>query len=257
MYPILLKFGPLTLYTYGAMLVAAFSLALWAVRRIHQSLPEDLRPLTKDQLADLACVALLGGIAGARLFFIVLHLDFFAAEPQYILALWQGGLVWYGGMTGAILAGWAYTRIHRGPSLRLLDLFAPVIALAHAVGRLGCFLNGCCYGEITNAWYGVRIPGEPNPLVPVQLFEALGLVFLFIALRAMQRPDVLRRFPGRVFGVYLTGYAVLRFILERYRGDQLPIWNALTLQQIISVGVLLAGVLFVALSFRPAPARSS
>ena len=257
MHPILFKFGPLTLYTYGAMLVAAFTVALWTVRRIHRALPEDLRPLTSDQLADLACVALLGGIAGARLFFIILHLDFFASDPQYILALWQGGLVWYGGMVGSMSAGWIYARLHKAPALPLLDLFAPVIALSHAVGRVGCFLNGCCYGEITNAWYGVRMPGEPNPLVPVQLFEAVGLVFLYIALRALQRPGTLRRFPGRVFGCYLAGYATLRFILERYRGDQLPIWNALTLQQIVSIGVLAAGVLLIAFPARSAAAVRS
>lgn len=245
MHPILFKFGPLTLYTYGAMLVSAFTLGLWVLRRIQRGLPDDLRPLAPDQLADLSCLGLLGGIAGARLFFIILHWDFFVTEPRYILALWQGGLVWYGGLAGSLLATWIYARFHKVRLLPLLDLFAPVLALAHAVGRVGCFLNGCCYGEITKAWYGVRLAGEPYPLVPVQLIEAIGLVFLYIALRAIQRPNILRRYPGRVFGCYLLGYAVLRFILERYRGDHLPIWEGLTLQQIISVGLLATGLVML------------
>jgi phosphatidylglycerol:prolipoprotein diacylglycerol transferase len=242
MHPILFKLGPITLYTYGAMLVAAFTLALWVLRRIARGWPEELRPLTLDQLADLSCLALLGGIAGARLFFVLLHWEFFVAEPRYLLALWQGGLVWYGGMLGGLATAWVYTRWHRVSVLRVLDLFAPVLALAHAVGRVGCFLNGCCYGEITDAWYGVVMPGEPHPLMPVQLFEALGLLFLYIGLRALQRPPVLARRQGRVFGCYLAGYAALRFILERYRGDQIPIWSGLTLQQLISIAVFAVGL---------------
>ena len=257
MHPILFKFGPVTLYTYGAMLVVAFTVALWVARRIHRRLPDYLRPLTPDQVADLCCLALLGGIAGARAFFVVLHWDFFSAEPRYIPALWQGGLVWYGGMIGSLLAAWIYARLHRVCFLPLLDLFAPVIAIGHAIGRVGCFLNGCCYGEITHAWYGVCLAGEPHKLIPVQLIEAIGLVFLYIALRALQRPNVLRRHPGRVFGCYMAGYAVLRFKLERYRGDQLPIWEALTLQQIVSIAVLLAGLLLILFSLRPARAARS
>jgi phosphatidylglycerol:prolipoprotein diacylglycerol transferase len=245
MHPILLTLGPVTLYTYGAMLVLAFSLSAWLAGRILRDLPPELQRLTPGQAVDLSCLALLGGIAGGRLFFVVLHWRFFLDAPQYLLALWQGGLVWYGGFAGGLTAAWLYARHHRVPFRWVLDLFAPILALGHAVGRVGCFLNGCCYGEVTDAWCGIIMPGEPRPVFPTQLAESLGLLFLYITLRLLQRPSMLVSRPGRLFGVYLCGYAVLRFILEGYRGDQVPVWAGLTLQQMISVLVLLTGLLLM------------
>ena len=218
MHPVLLKLGPVTLYTYGAMLVLAFSLSTWLVGRILRQLPPELQRLTPHQVVDLSCLALLGGIVGGRLFFVALHWQFFLGEPQYLLALWQGGLVWYGGFAGGVGTAWLYARRHQVSYRWVLDLFAPVLALGHAVGRIGCFLNGCCYGEVTDAWYGVIMPGEPRPVFPTQLAESLGLLFLFIILRLLQsvlsesrplagrverRPSRLASRPGQLFGVYL------------------------------------------------------
>ena len=248
MHPILLKIGPITLYTYGAMLVLAFSLATWLACRILREWPPELRLLRREQVVDLSCMALLGGIAGGRLFFVGLHWRFFLDEPQYLLALWQGGLVWYGGFFGGVGAAWLYARRHRVPFRWVLDLFAPVLALGHAVGRVGCFLNGCCYGKVTDAWCGIILPGESRPVFPTQLAESLGLLFLYIALRIVQQPRVLSGRPGRVFGFYLTGYAVLRFILENYRGDQTVFWAGLTLQQLISIGLALVGLAMMRLA---------
>lgn len=242
MHPILLKVGPITLYTYGAMLVLAFSLAAWLAGRILRGLPPELQRLTSGQVIDLSCLALLGGIAGGRLFFIVLHWRFFLDEPQSLLALWQGGLVWYGGFAGGVTVAWLYARRHRVPFRWVLDLFAPVLALGHAVGRVGCFLNGCCYGKVTDAWCGVIMPGESRPVFPTQLAESLGLLFLYITLRLLQRTSMLASRPGRLFGVYLCGYAALRFVLEGYRGDQTVFWAGLTLQQIISIAMAMLGV---------------
>ncbi|OGX40334.1 MAG: prolipoprotein diacylglyceryl transferase [Omnitrophica WOR_2 bacterium RIFCSPHIGHO2_02_FULL_68_15] len=249
MHPILLKFGPITLYTYGAMLVLAFSLSTWLAGRILRRLPPELQRLTPGQVVDLSCLALLGGIVGARLFFVALHWQFFLDQPQYLLALWQGGLVWYGGFAGGVGTMWLYARRHRVPFRWVLDLFAPVLALGHAVGRVGCFLNGCCYGEITDAWCGIIMSGELRPVFPVQLAESLGLLFLYIILRLLQRPSRLANRPGQLFGVYLCGYAALRFTLEGYRGDQTVFWAGWTLQQLISIVLLLVGAV---LAFRSA-----
>jgi phosphatidylglycerol:prolipoprotein diacylglycerol transferase len=240
MHPILLKLGPVTLYTYGAMLVLAFSLSTWLAGRILRQLPPELQRLTPGQVVDLSCLALLGGIVGARLFFVVLHWQFVLDEPQDLLALWQGGLVWYGGFAGGVGTVWLYARRHRVSCRWVLDLFAPALALGHAVGRVGCFLNGCCYGEMTDAWCGVIMPGEPRPVFPTQLAESLGLLFLYSVLRLLQ--PVLANRPGQLFGVYLCGYAVLRFVLEGYRGDQTVFWAGLTLQQIISIAMAMLGV---------------
>ena len=244
MHPILLRLGPLTPYTYGLMMVVAFASVTWLSTRALNTLPSGMAAITSEQLVDLCCAALLGGIVGGRLFYVVLHWDEFAPAPVEALAIWRGGLVWYGGFLGSLTAGWLYVRAKRLTFLRVADHLMPFIALGHGLGRMGCFFNGCCYGRPTDAWCGVIFPGHDTAVLPTQLFEALGLFFLYIALRRMQQPATLRR-PGLVFAAYMIGYAILRFLIEGLRGDQTPFWIGWTLQQVISVGLIAAGVVLL------------
>jgi phosphatidylglycerol:prolipoprotein diacylglycerol transferase len=197
--------------------------------------------LSAQQWSDLVSLAVVGGIVGARLVYVALHWERFLEAPWEVVAVWHGGLVWYGGLWGGLLGAWGYARRRRIPFLALLDAAAPFVALAHAIGRVGCFFNGCCYGRPTTSWCAVIFPGHAEPVIPTQLIEAAGLLGLFVLLRVLQRPAVLRA-PGRLFGGYLTLYAVLRFPLEFLRGDQSPFLGPLTLQQLISIGLVVAGV---------------
>ena len=237
MYPVLWSWGPLTLYTYGVLLAIAFAVATWLARLDTRGLPPERRALNADQILDVASAALLGGILGGRLLYVIVQWPAFAAAPALIPAIWRGGLIWYGGFAGGLLAGWLYLRAHRLPALRALDQCIPFLALGHAIGRIGCFFNGCCYGRPTEAWYGVQFPGHPGPVVPTQLFEAAGLVTLFFALRAARSTF---REAGRVFGLYLACYGALRFGIEILRGDQAR-WHGLTLPQAVSVALLVSG----------------
>ena len=239
MHPVLFQLGPVTLSSYGAMVVLAVALFTWLTPRAALGFG---RPpvMRSSQWADLACASVIGGILGGRLFYVGLHPQLVMEAPWEMLAVWHGGLVWYGGLAGGLVGAWSYARRHRVPLWALLDVAAPFLALAHALGRIGCFLNGCCYGRPTTAWYGVLFPGHAEPVIPTQLFETAGLLVVFVALRGLQqRPGALRR-AGWVFGWYLASYAGLRFGLEFLRGDQSPFLGPLTLQQIISVG--LAGI---------------
>ena len=244
MHPILLRVGPFTLYSYGAMLVVAFLTSTWLAGRAARQLPSKLRAINAEQLVDFFCVALLGGILGGRLLYVALHWAYFAQAPLELLAIWHGGLVWYGGFVGGFLGGWLYARRHRLVFLRVLDQGIPFLVLGHAMGRVGCFLNGCCYGKPTDAWCGVIFPGQTVALLPTQLFETVGLLILYVVLRRLQQPSLLRS-PGRVFGVYLVSYGVLRFVLEWFRGDQVSSWMGLTLQQLISVVVSIVGLMLL------------
>ncbi len=237
MYPILWSWGPLTLYTYGVLLALAFAVTTWLARRDAKALPPGRRALNADQIQDFASAALLGGILGGRLLYVIVQWPAFAAAPALIPAIWRGGLIWYGGFAGGLLAGWIYLRAQGLPVLRALDQFIPFLAVGHAIGRIGCFFNGCCYGRSTEAWYGVQFPGHPRPVVPTQLFEAAGLVAMFFALRAARSTC---HEPGRVFGLYLTCYAALRFGIEFFRGDQAR-WHGLTLPQAVSIALLAIG----------------
>ena len=246
MHPILLKFGPVTLYTYGAMMVVAFLTATTLAAHAARRWPSAQRAMSSEQAIDFSSVVLLGGLIGGRLFFILLHADEFVRTPWEAVALWHGGLVWYGGFFGGLIGAWLYVQAQRLVWWRVLDFYVPFLALGHAIGRIGCFFNGCCYGKATTDWCGVVFPGQSVRVIPTQLIEAVCLALLFIILRSVQRPSVLKH-PGRAFGAYLIGYAAIRFVVEFLRGDQVVWGFGLTLQQIISVGL---GVLGASLFLR-------
>ena len=244
MHRILFQYGPITIFSYGAMMVVAFVTAIWLASRAAPRLPLPQRALTSAQIVDVLSLAMLGGLFGARLLFVVQNWAVFIREPLEIPAIWHGGLVWYGGFLGGLVGLIAYLRLHAIPVRRGIDQLIPFVALGHGIGRIGCFLNGCCYGKPTSAWFGVTFePGEPSR-IPTQLLESAALLGLFLVLRRLQQRRVAAP-AGRLFGVYLLGYAVIRFLIEFLRGDQAVVWAGLTLQQLLSIGVFLAGAALV------------
>lgn len=250
MHPVLLKFGPFTIYSYGVAMVAAYLLGTFLATRHARRLPPAAQALPPEHVTDFCLVGLLSGIIGGRLFYLVVAWEYFQDHPLEWMAIWHGGLVWYGGLLGGLLGGWWYARRHRLMFLPLLDQLVPVIALGHAIGRLGCFFNGCCYGRPTQAWYGVWFPGHDTAVIPTQLLEAGGLLVLAALLWGRQRKPTA---PGQLFGGYLLGYALLRGAVELFRGDQ-PRVAGWTLPQLISVGLFVAGL---GLVLRPWRGRTS
>lgn len=232
-------------------MVAGFLITTWLAGRFAETLAPASRAITEDQVVDFTCWSLMGGIVGGRVMYVLLQWPWFARHPLEAFALWHGGLVWYGGFFGGLITGYGYIRSRRLHWLRVLDQFIPFGALGHAIGRIGCFLNGCCYGKPTDAWCGVLFPGHAQRAFPTQLFETLGLCLLFIGLRKLQTPALLGK-PGAVFGSYLSGYGLLRFIAEFTRGDQSACFAGLTLQQIISLGLILTGTVLI---FRSQPRK--
>jgi phosphatidylglycerol:prolipoprotein diacylglycerol transferase len=218
MHPILFQIGGFTAYSYGFCVAVAAALAFFvSVRRA------PARGLSPGTAADLLFLVFIAGIIGARLFYVVQHFDDFRGNWLSVFSLTQGGLVWYGGFILASLAGILHAR-RRYLSVRTwADFFMPVLALAHGIGRVGCYLNGCCFGKDGH---------------PAQLYEAAGLwalaAFLFwLAPR--------NRVRGRLVAWYLVLYGALRFGVEFLRGDQTPL-NGLTLPQWISLVFFLTGL---------------
>jgi len=178
-------------------------------------------------LVDWAVWTVIGGLLGGRLFYVLLNWPVYAGSPLEILALWHGGLVWYGGFLGGLLATWWYLRRRGIGFLQGVDQVSPFVALGHAVGRIGCFANGCCSGILR--------------VIPTQLLESVALVGLYLALRVLQTATTHRR-PGVVFGWYLIGYALIRGLVECWRVNQPMVWGSMTLHQAISIGLFAVGV---------------
>ena len=249
MHPILTTIGPVTLYSYGLMLAIAFLVASWRATVAARTWPEAPAPIAADRIMNLCTMTIIGGLIGARAFFVLSNWEVFWLFPLEIFAIWHGGLVFYGGMAGGLVAGVWYVRANNLSTLRVLDQMAPFVVLGHAMGRIGCFLNGCCYGKLTTAWFGVEFPGHAHPVIPTQLIESAALFGLFVVLRRLQRPALLHR-RGAVFGCYVLAYAVLRFLIEFWRGDQDVLGFGWTLQQFISVALGLAALGWLVLQWR-------
>ena len=228
MHPTLLKFGSFTIYSYGVMVAIGFALSTLLVYARAPRFNID-----KDRAVDLTIVVLISGIIGARLLYVLLNLSFYAANPLEIIMLSKGGLVWYGGFLAALLAMVIYIRIARLDFWSVVDLLAPYAALGQAFGRIGCFLNGCCYGMKVSPGFpfSVTFPCDTDPRFPSQLVSAGLLFIIFVFLLIWQNH---RRFVGEIFLAYCILYSSKRFIMEFLRGDNPKILMGLTISQIIS-----------------------
>ena len=273
MLPTLFKIGPISIHSYGLMMAIAFLTALYLGRRDAKRFGLD-----PDQVSDCAFWVLVLGLMGTRVLYILMFPGQFSwHRPLEWIAIWQGGLVFQGGLPPALIFLYFYARRHKMGFWNALDMAAPYVALGHGIGRIGCFLNGCCYGKRTDLPWGISFPRVPfdtsmpfdgspvyidhaqqfafdtgldqwsYPVHPTQLYEAVGLAIMFLALLYLR--NHWRPFHGSIFAVYFMLYGVFRFIIEMFRGDHNPthILN-LSDQQWFSVAALVIGaILFLIL----------
>ena len=223
MYPRLFELGPITVYTYGVLLAAAYllGLKLAMVRAKARGLDAEPRPRPRHLHHHQRAGRREAAAARHRL------PDVHAQIPRELLTLARSGGVFYGGLILAVVVALWYIRRIGLPLWTTCDVFAPGIALGHVVGRFGCFFAGCCYGKPTTLPWGITFTdpfaaanvGTPLgvPLHPTQLYEAGAELLILIVLLATERKG--RPFPGRTFWLYMLLYAVSRFIIEFYRGD--------------------------------------
>jgi phosphatidylglycerol:prolipoprotein diacylglycerol transferase len=236
--PAIFGIGPLTVYTYGVMLAAAYLLGLQlAILRAKKA------GLDSQKMLDLGVALVIAALVGAKLLLLLVNFNYFRSNPREILVLARSGGVFYGGLIGATLVAFWYIKRHRLPLWTTCDMFAPGIALGHVIGRLGCLMAGCCYGLPTNVPWAVTFTdpfaaanvGTPlnQPLHPTQLYEAGAELLILVFLLTTERKG--RTFPGRTFWGYMFLYAVSRFIIEFYRGDERGLVMGLSTSQFISL----------------------
>ena len=252
MHPIAFNLGPLTIHWYGIMVALAFLVGLWtASRRASQS------GIHGERIVDLGPWLILGAILGARTFYVISYWhEEFAGKPiSEIFMIHHGGLVFYGGLLGASLAGIIYIRVRQLPLWKVADILAPSIALGYVFGRIGCLLNGCCYGRICDQPWAIRFPSEHGthgqPVHPTQIYDSLLNLGLYLALAWFYRR---KKLDGQVFAIYLMGYAVTRSLVEMFRGDYPAehLHSGLTPAHLISIGILGAGAILFWMLQRPA-----
>lgn len=248
MFPELFHIGKFFLPTYGLLVAIGVLTGLWI--SVRNSQKEGINP---DDAWNFGILVVFCGIVGAKILYIINDWSYYAAHPSELISFGtlQAGGVFSGGLIAAFVAAVWYIRKRHMPPLATCDAFAPGLALGHAIGRLGCFAAGCCYGKPTQHFWGVTFTNpiaNANsstplnvPLEPTQLFEsAVELANFFILMWLFRR----KKFDGQVFGAYLILYGVARFFLEFIRDDPgrgEVLGGLMTGTQLISVGLVLLG----------------
>lgn len=264
MHPVLFRLGSLTIYTYGALVAAGVLLGLWVARK--QAARVGLAP---EKVWNLGIYLVLSALVMAKLWLVVAYADYYREHPREIfsLSILQSGGTFYGGLLGAIVLLLAFVYFQKIPLGPLLDTYALGLPIGHALGRVGCFFAGCCYGKPTSLPWGVtfrspvanQIVGTPLgiPLHPTQLYEASLEILNFVLLFWLSRRQ---RFTGQLAATYLVLYGVERGLLEFLRNDPdrtLLFHDAFSLMQIVSVFLILGGATVLWRGFQKRAAESA
>lgn len=255
MYPVLLQIGNFELRSYGVIVALSFFIGLWLSTK-----EAERKGLDAKFIQDFALYALLGGIIGARIYFILFSEPaYFLAHPWEIFAIWHGGIGVIGSLLGGSLVAIWYCRGTGISFWKLGDILVPGIALAQTVGQFACLLNGDSYGKPTDLPWAITYTDPRSlaplniPLHPIELYEmaAYFLVFLLVwNTRKKQQAD------GTVLLTYLSAYGVARFFVEFFRGNPAIFAWGIPAAQVFSTAMILTGVVgFLFLSKVPRLAR--
>ncbi len=270
-----LPWGSVPVYAYGTMLAIGFLLTTWIAGRRARA-----RGIERQVVTDLALYAVLAGVIGSRLAFILFDLPAGATIADWF-KIWEGGLTFQGGLIAGMLVSVWITHSRKVAFWKMADCFAPAMAVGVAIGRVGCFLNGCCWGKICAPGFplGVHFPADsfvheyhymkfdelwpvahalgytettiPFAVHPAQLYATVSLLLLALAIVGWEKLRLLHpssEFSGKSFLGFLGGYSVIRFLLELVRDDTPPYWAigsfpGLRLGQILAIATLMVTIL--------------
>lgn len=241
MHPILFKIGPLTIYSYGFFYALGFLVGI--ILSLYFARKEEIK---SEVIFDLSLYVIISGVVGARFFYVLGQWQQFQENLIEVFMVQKGGLVFLGGFLLALLTIIIYTKIKNINLLKILDLASPGVTLGYAIGRIGCFLNGCCFGLPTklpwgmifapNSLAGYHFPNQP--LHPTQIYASLSMFISFSILTLLYQH---KKFHGQIFFWALTFYSTYRFLVEFLRYSPIH-WLGLTPSQWLAIAIFLSGV---------------
>lgn len=248
MHPLICHVFGLPLKSYGLMITLGFAAGIWlAWYRARRA------GLDPDEVLNMATVVIISAVVGSRLLFILVNPREYLEHPIRIFYIHEGGLVFLGGLIGVILTVSAYLHYYRMDYLRWADIMFPSVPLGQFLGRIGCFLNGCCYGLPTEGFPGLVFPaiGDGRHYLPTQLFESFACLIILGLLLFIDR---YKPRQGLVFASYISLYSLWRFVIEFFRGDDrgLPVMG-LPVSQFISLLGIFIGLIFIGLLLSSRP----
>lgn len=222
-----------TLYSYGFFVALAFLLS-----SLLMILDAKKKGIATNDMFDFLIAIMAGGLIGGRILFVLVNLKYYVNHPSRIFFLNEGGLAFQGALLFAMLLASVVLVVKKLSVWKVADIAAPYVALGQAIGRIGCFLNGCCYGKVIVDGVGVTFPEEAVMRIPVQIYLSLAFLIISIFLLAI-RPKI--KYEGCTFALYLMLYSLIRGVLDFLRGDINALFYGITLSQAISLGVFLLG----------------
>jgi phosphatidylglycerol:prolipoprotein diacylglycerol transferase len=248
MHPVLFSIGRFNIiHSYGLMIAIGILVGLFLAWR--QAAREGIDP---NKIIDITFYLLVSALIGSRLLFVLMNFQEYAADPIKIFKIWEGGLVFYGGLIPAVAVGIWYIKRLGLPLWQVTDIFAPSVAIGHAFGRIGCFLAGCCYGKPSTLPWAVTFTDPRSlaplgiPLHPTQLYSSLGLFAIFAVLIWLRKR---KAFQGEIFWSYALMYSVFRFFIEFLRGDPRGSVLGGLLSTTQAIGIPVAGISVVMLLY--------
>jgi len=260
MHPILFQYGPIEIRYYGLMYVIGILFASYLIKK---EVKRKGIGLTEDDVINFIIWTVVGGVLGARAYYVLFNLGYYLSNPSEIPAIWHGGLAIHGGLIGGGFIAWSYLKKRGIRFWRMADAVAPAIILGQTFGRFGNFMNGDAHGAPTTMPWGIIFPPEsiagtqfPNtPLHPTMLYELvlnfLIFCFLWLVLRKKEHKD------GYIFAMYIVLYSMGRFVVEHFRADSLML-GPLRIAQVVSLAIAVAvGALIIFKRLGDAPPASS
>lgn len=238
MYPVLFHIGSISIYAWGFMLAIAVIISIYGVGKLFEQEGYD-----KEIVVDMVLLMVVAGVIGSRIAYILVYeWATFISNPLSVFSLGTGGiagLIWYGGLVGGAIPFFIYMHKKKLPFWVVIDMLAPFIALGYAIVRIGCFLNGCCYGDVTDSACGVVFPYvDAFTRYPTQLYStALNLLLFAFLIWFYPR----RKFSGQVFIYYILGYSLYRFVVEFFR-ESLIMYGPISLGQVYTLILLGIGI---------------
>jgi len=253
MYPDLLTIGPITLHTYGLFVALGFFVGLLITAKLGKS--EGFSP---QQIMDMGFIIILSAIIGSRVMYVLMNTAYYTHAPLDMFKIWEGGLVFSGGVIGVILTMLWHIKRHGLPLGKTADLWTPAIAIGQGIGRIGCFMAGCCYGKPTDSIFGVVFTHPKSlatplnvPLHPTQIYSSLSGFVIFLVVMLLYTK---KKFEGQVFLWFLIMHSTARLAIERFRGDDrgILLGSNMSVTQLLAVLVLITavGILLVVKSKR-------
>ncbi len=246
MHPNLFSIGPITIHTYGIFVATGIFCGVLVAMKIAKE-----NGISPNIISDICFWMIVSGVVGARIVYVIANIGYYIKYPIEILEIWKGGLIFCGGLISACISAIWFIKKYELDFWTIGDILGPGVALGQAIGRLGCFMAGCCYGKPTNCPWAV-VFHDPHslaplniPLHPTQIYHSLACLIIFMILILMKKFQTYR---GQIFLWYLVLHSIQRLLIERFRGDCRPVFfGNMTITQFTSLIILITAGIFIIL----------